>query len=91
MRSEFAILIAVLPVLCMVVSLVIGTLRYIKHGDEIKKRVTEDFREKRAEGGINELFFKRPDKRVAFETFGIPICIGLAVGLILIFIIFKLF
>ena len=91
MKSEIAIFIAVLPVFCVTVGLVIGTLRYIKYGKEIRERVAEDFREKRAEGGINELFFKRPDKRVAYETFGKPLVISIIAGFVVMLIIFYLF
>ena len=91
MKSEIAILIAVLPVFCITVGLVIGTLRYIKYGKEIRQRVEEDFREKRAEGGANDLFFKRPDKRVAYETFGKPLVISIIAGFVVILIIFYLF
>ena len=91
MKSEIAILIAVLPVFCITVGLVIGTLRYIKYGKEIRQRVEEDFREKRAEGGANDLFFKRPDKRVSYETFGKPLVISIIAGFAVILIIFYLF
>ena len=63
MKLEYAMAIAILPALCMLVGLVIGTLRYVKYGKEIRERVEEDFREKQAEGGINELFFKRPGQK----------------------------
>ena len=91
MKSEYAMAIAILPALCMLVGLVIGTLRYVKYGKEVRKRVEEEFREKRAEGGINELFFKRPDKRVAYETFGRPLIISLIACFAVILIIFYLF
>ena len=90
MKLEYAMAIAILPAFCMMVGLVIGTLRYVKYGKEIRQRVEEDFREKRAEGGINELFFKRPDKRVAYETFGKPLFISLIAGLVVMFVIFYL-
>ena len=91
MKTEYAMAIAILPAFCMLVGLVIGTLRYVKYGKDIRKRVEEDFREKRAEGGINELFFKRPDKRVAYETFGKPLCISFIAGFAVLLIIFYLF
>ena len=91
MKIEYAMAIAILPALCMLVGLVVGTLRYVKYGEEIRQRVEEDFKEKRAEGGINELFFKRPDKRVAYETFGKPLFISLIAGFIVMLIIFYIF
>ena len=91
MKLEYAMAIAILPALCLLVGLVIGTLRYVKYGKEIRQRVEEDFREKRAEGGINELFFKRPDKRVAYETFGKPLGISFIAGFAVLLIIFYLF
>ena len=91
MKLEYAMAIAILPALCMLVGLVIGTLRYVKYGKEIRERVEEDFREKQAEGGINELFFKRPDKRVAYETFGKPLGISFIAGFAVMLIIFYLF
>ena len=83
--------IAIIPALCMLMGLVIGTLRYVKYGKEIRQRVEEDFKEKRAEGGINELFFKRPDKRVVYETFGKPLAISFIVSFAAILIIFYIF
>lgn len=91
MKLEYAMAIAILPALCMLVGLVIGTLRYVKYGKEIRQRVEEDFREKRAEGGINELFFKRPDKRVAYETFGKPLVISFIACFAAMLIIFYIF
>ncbi|MDO4188569.1 MAG: hypothetical protein Q4D29_06220 [Lachnospiraceae bacterium] len=91
MKLEYAMAIAITPALCMLVGLVIGTLRYVKYGKEIRKRVEEEFKEKRAEGGINELFFKRPDKRVAYETFGRPLIISLIACFAVILTIFYLF
>ena len=91
MKLEYAMAIAIIPALCMLAGLVIGTLRYVKYGKEIRQRVEEDFREKRAEGGINELFFKRPDKREAYETFGKPLAISFIAGLAELLIIFYLF
>ena len=91
MKLEYAMAIAILPALCLLVGLVVGTLRYVKYGKEIRQRVEEDFREKRAEGGINELFFKRPDKRVTYETFGKPLAISFIVGFAIMLIIFYLF
>ena len=46
MKLEYAMAIAILPALCLLVGLVIGTLRYVKYGKEIRQRVEEDFREK---------------------------------------------
>ena len=91
MKLEYAMAIAILPALCLLVGLVVGTLRYVKYGKEIRQRVEEDFREKRVEGGINELFFKRPDKRVAYETFGKPLAISFIAGFVVMLIIFYLF
>ena len=91
MKLEYAMAIAMLPALCLLVGLVIGTLRYVKYGKEIRQRVEEDFREKRAEGSINELFFKRPDKRVAYETFGKPLAISFIAGFAVMLIIFYIF
>ena len=91
MKLEYAMAIAILPALCLLVGLVIGTLRYVKYGKEIRQRVEEDFTEKRAEGGINELFYKRPDKRVAYETFGKPLFISLIAAFAVMLIIFYLF
>ena len=91
MKLEYAMAIAILPALCLLVGLVIGTLRYVKYGKEIRQRVEEDFREKRAEGGANDLFFKRPDKRVSYETFGKPLVISIIAGFAVILIIFYLF
>ena len=91
MKTVYAMAIAILPALCLLVGLVIGTLRYVKYGKEIRQRVEEDFREKRAEGGINELFFKRSDKRVAYETFGKPLAISFIAGFAVMLIIFYLF
>lgn len=69
MNRGYAMAIAILPAFCILVGLVIGTLRYVKYGKEIRKRVVEDYREKRAAGGIKELYYKRPDKRVAYNIF----------------------
>ena len=91
MKLEYAMAIAILPALCMLVGLVIGTLRYVKYGKEIMQRVEEDFREKRAEGGTNELFFKRPDKRVAYETFGKPLAVSFIAGFVVMLVIFYIF
>ena len=66
-------------------------IRLKAEGKEKRQRVEEDFREKRAEGGINELFFKRPDKRVAYETFGKPLAISFIAGFVVMLIIFYLF
>ena len=46
MKLEYAMAIAILPAICLLVGLVIGTLRYVKYGKEIRQRVEEDFREK---------------------------------------------
>jgi len=91
MKDKLAILLAISPAVCVLIGLVVGALRYKKHGEEVRKRVTEDYKEKRARGGINELLFKRPDKRIAFETFGIPIIISFVAGIILMLILFKIY
>lgn len=60
--------------------------------DGKEKSVTyKQFREKRAEGGINELFFKRPDKRVAYETFGKPLAVSFIAGFVVMLVIFYIF
>jgi len=89
MANGFAVLFSGLPVACIVIGLVIGTLNYIKHGSEIRKRIEEEFREKRLEGGIKSLYYKRPDRRVAYETFGKPLLISLAAAIIIMIIIFS--
>lgn len=91
MNRGYATLIAIIPAFCILMGLVIGTLRYIKYGSEIRQRVEEDFRKKRAEGGIKELYYKRPDKRVTYETFGKPLTISFIAGFAIMLIIFYLF
>lgn len=41
MNRGYAMAIAILPAFCILVGLVIGTLRYVKYGKEIRKRVGE--------------------------------------------------
>ena len=48
MKLEYAMAIAILPALCMLVGLVIGTLRYVKYGREIRQRVEEDDEDNRS-------------------------------------------
>lgn len=90
MNRGLAILLAISPFICIAIGTMIGLIRYIKFGDEIRKRVEKDFAQKRERGGIHALYHKRPDKRVFYETFGIPMYIGLFAGLLVIFIIFQL-
>lgn len=89
MNKGIALIIAFLPALCMLVGLIVGFVRYKKYGAKIRERVEEEYAKKRAQGGIHELYHKRPDKRVVFETFGIPIYTSLAVGLLIVFLVFK--
>lgn len=91
MANGIVVLISLLPVACIVIGLVIGALNYIKHGSEIRKRVEKEFREKRLEGGIKSLYYKRPDKRVAYETFGKPLFISFAVAIMIMAIIFSIY
>jgi hypothetical protein len=91
MTHKFAILIAISPVLCITIGLLVGMIRYRKYGDEIRKRVEKEFEKKRARGGIHSLYHKRPDKRVSYETYGIPLCIGFFAGFMMLLIIFKIF
>lgn len=90
MRKEFAMVLAYVPMFCILMGLLVGFIRYKKYGTQIRERVEKEFAEKRARGGIYSLFFKRPDKRVTYETFGIPICIGLFIGLLYVMLLFKL-
>lgn len=91
MNQILACIIAALPGLCTLIALVVGGIRYRKYGDEIRKRVEIDFANKRAQGGIHSYLHKRPDKRVAYETFGIPLCISFFVNMIILFVIFWIF
>lgn len=91
MTQGLAMAIAISPVLCIVIGLLVGAIRYRKYGEEIRQRVEKEFEEKRARGGIHSLYHKRPDKRVVYETFGIPMGIGFLLGFVILLIIFKIF
>ena len=89
MAQGLALILAVLPAISIAIGLIVGMIRYRKNGDAIRKRVEKEFEEKRSKGGMNSLYYKRPDKRVVFETFGIPLIISVIIAVLIVFIIFN--
>ena len=76
---------------CMVpIGFLVGEHRYRKYGKQIKEKVEEEYRQAQEKGGTASLYYKRTDKRIFKQTFGLPVLIGFVVGLISLLIIFSL-
>lgn len=75
--------------MCMpAVGLLIGLIRYRRYGEEVKKRVKEDYDRAQERGGIHSLYYKHQDKRIFQMTFGIPAVVSLLAGLVLMYLAF---
>lgn len=90
MRQIILTLIAVLALISPMIGCLIGLRNYRRHGKEIKEAMEQEAKQAQEKGGIESLYYKRTDKRVFKRTFGIPMCVGFLVGLVLLYIVFHL-
>lgn len=82
-------IVAIIGALGPSVGMIIGNIRYKRNGNEIRRKVKEEYKNAQEAGGIKSLYYKHEQKRVFSKTFGTPILIGLLVGLILLFVAFH--
>lgn len=82
--------VAIAGMFCPIIGMVVGLFRYRKNKDKVIKEEREKREKAQEKGGIPSLFFKQYYKRVFFKTFGIPIYIGLLIGLVLMLLAFRM-
>lgn len=82
--------VAIAGMFCPIIGMVVGLFRYRKNKDKVIKEEREKREKAQEKGGIPSLFFKRDDKRVFARTYGIPIYIGLLIGLVLMLLAFRM-
>lgn len=81
--------VALLGSICPIIGMVIGLITYSRHNIEIRKEIKEERQKAQKAGGIKSLYYKHEYKRVFAKTFGIPMSIGLIIGIILMCIAFH--
>jgi hypothetical protein len=88
MRQIVLMIFAVIGMCMPMIGCLIGLRRYRKYGrqtmDDLERRRKEEW----AKG--NTLFYKRNYRTVFSRTIGLPMVIGLLVGLVILCIVFKL-
>lgn len=89
MNKEWTLLMAFMPVAFELIGIIVGVLRYKKYGAKIRQQEEQKYKDAQAKGGLHTLFWKKPYKRVVVRTFGIPMLIGMAAGLVWIWILFQ--
>lgn len=72
-----------------IIGMIIGSIRYKKYGKEIKEKMKEERLNAQKAGGVKSLYYKHEHKRVFAKTYGIPMFVGLIVGLIVMSIAFH--
>ena len=72
-----------------IIGMIIGSIRYNKYGKEIREKMKEERLSAQKAGGIKSLYYKHEHRRVFAKTYGIPMILGLFIGLILMFIAFH--
>lgn len=82
--------VAIAGMFCPIIGMVVGLFRYRKNKDKVIKEEREKREKRQEKGGIPSLFFKKDYKRVFFRTFGIPMYIGLLIGLVLMLLAFRM-
>lgn len=82
-------IIALLGICSPALGMLIGLVRYKKHGEEIRKRVDEDYKRAQERGGIHSLYYKDRGKRVFKLTFGTPLAVTFLIGLGLLCLAFN--
>lgn len=82
--------VAIAGLFCPIIGMIVGLFRYRKNKDRLIKEEKEKRDKAQEKGGIPSLFFKRDYNRVFFKTFGIPMYIGLLIGLVLMLLAFRM-
>lgn len=90
MREILLTILAMIAMCMPMFGALIGLRKYRKHGEEIKRKMNTEYKAAQEKGGVSSLYYKHPEKRVFKKTFGLPMLIGLGVGMILLYITFKL-
>lgn len=83
-------IVAIAGALAPCIGMLIGAVRYRKHGEKIKAKVNDEYKRAQEHGGIKSLYYKHTHKRIYAYTFGIPTVVGLLIGLILLELAFHM-
>ncbi len=90
MNKEVSVALGLLAMLMPLFGAVIGVFRYHRNGKHIREEMERQYSEAQKKGGISSLYYKNTGKRTFSRTFGTPMFIGFALGLVLLWVIFKM-
>lgn len=90
MKQSLLMIAAVIGMCMPMIGCMIGVRRYKKYARQISEELERKRKEEWEKGGVHTLFYKRNYRTVFSRTFGLPMCIGLILGLIILYFVFKL-
>ena len=90
MREMLLAMLAISAMCMPMFGALIGLRKYRKQKEEIERKMNAEYKAAQEKGGVASLYYKHPEKRVFKRTFGMPMIIGFVVGMILLYITFKL-
>lgn len=86
----FAAVIAFTGLAMPILGMVTGCFRYHKMKDRLNDKFDTERKSAQEAGGVESLYYKHKHKRMTAATFGIPMMLGMFLGMILIGIAFSL-